>query len=174
MQNNVFQFGNTYWLQQDGMAMGTPPAPDYATLYFGIHELDIVPLFANSLVAYFRYINDCIGIWLHHPDPILDLQLWTAFQAMMNAYGKLTWVFTPFAKCVDFMDLTISITETGIPTCIFGKKLNLYLYIPPHSAHSPGVLHGLIIGMIFWNDKSHLLPNDLLERQEDCNSQILW
>jgi hypothetical protein len=121
MQNNVFQFGNTYWLQQDGTAMGTPPAPDYATLYFGIHELDIAPLFANSLVAYFRYIDDCIGIWLHHPDPIVDLQQWTAFQAMMNAYCKLTWVFTPFAKCVDFMDLTISITETGIHTRIFEK-----------------------------------------------------
>ena len=161
MRNNVFKFGNTFWLQQDGTAMGTPPAPDYATLYFGIHELEIGPTFAHSLIAYFRYIDDCIGLWKHHPDPNVDLQNWNDFKFAMNTYGKLTWVFTPLSKRVDFMDLTLSITDTGIHSKIFEKKLNLYLYIPPHSAHSPGVLRGLIIGMISrifrlttdWRDK---------------------
>jgi hypothetical protein len=66
----------------------------------------------------------------------------------MNTYGKLTWVFTPFSKRVDFMDLTLSITDKGIHMRIFEKKLNLYLYIPPHSTHSPSVLRRLILGMI--------------------------
>jgi hypothetical protein len=43
--------------------------------------------------------------------------------------------------------LELSITKTGIHTSIFEKKLNLYLYIPPHSAHAPGVLRGLVTGM---------------------------
>jgi hypothetical protein len=161
MRNNIFQFGDTYWIQEDGTAMGTPPAPDYATLYFGIYELEIGPRFKNSLAAYFRYIDDCLGLWLHHPDPSVDLQRWNDYKFAMNTYGKLTWVFTPFSKRVDFMDLTLSITDKGIHTRIFEKKLNLYLYIPPHSAHSPGVLRGLIIGMISriyrlttdWQDK---------------------
>ena len=43
--------------------------------------------------------------------------------------------------------------------------MNLYLYIPPHSAHSPGVLYSIIFGHIYCvfhlcsdqaNQKSHI------------------
>jgi hypothetical protein len=135
MRNNVFRFGDTFWIQQDGTAMGTPPAPTNATLYFGIHEMDICPRFAHCLVAYYRYIDDCFGIWRHHPNPTIDEQNWNEFQVAMNSYGRLTWEFTPLAKTADFLDLTLSITKKGIHTSIYEKKLSLYLYIPPHSAH---------------------------------------
>jgi hypothetical protein len=147
MRNNLFKFGDTFWIQKEGTAMGTPPAPNYATLYFGIHEMDIAPLFREMLAAYFRYIDDCLALWIHHPDPLVDAQNLAAFKEAMNSYGKLTWEFTPLSQSVDFLDLTLEITESGIQTKLFEKELNLYLYIPPHSAHSPGVLRGLVIGM---------------------------
>jgi hypothetical protein len=34
MNNNIFQFGDTYWLQIDGTAMGVSPSCVYATIYF--------------------------------------------------------------------------------------------------------------------------------------------
>ena len=48
------------------------------------------------------------------------------------------------------MDMTISIHEGRIVTSLYEKAMNLYLYIPPHSAHSPGVLSGLMSGNILW------------------------
>ena len=39
MTQNIVQFSDKYFVQQCGTAMGTPPAPTYATIYFGIHEL---------------------------------------------------------------------------------------------------------------------------------------
>jgi hypothetical protein len=71
-----------FWIQQDNTAMGTPLAPNYATLYFGIHELEIGPIFKDSLAAYFRYIDNCLGLWLHHPDPSIDLQRWYDYKLL--------------------------------------------------------------------------------------------
>jgi hypothetical protein len=38
MRNNIFSFGETYWLQLTGTAMGTPAACNYATITFGHYE----------------------------------------------------------------------------------------------------------------------------------------
>ena len=62
-------------------------------------------------------------------------------------YVNLKWEHSPRGNTVDFMDLTVTITNNNsIETTLFEKKLNLYLYIPPHSAHPPGVLNGLVLG----------------------------
>ena len=46
------------------------------------------------------------------------------------------------------MDMTISIHEDRIVTSLYEKLMNLYLFIPPHSAHHPGVLTVLVSGNI--------------------------
>jgi hypothetical protein len=148
MRRNYFKFGDTYWPQTTGTAMGTPPGCVYATLYFGIWELEIVPFFQDNLPYYRRYIDDVFGIWKHHPDPVIDQQTWMAFQASMDSYGKLEWEFSERTQRTHFLDLDLQLTPAGITTTLYEKEMNLYLYLPPHSAHPPGVLRGLIIGMI--------------------------
>jgi hypothetical protein len=152
----------TFWLQKDDTAMGTPPAPTYATLYFGIHELTICPTFAHCLVAYFHYIDNCHGIWLHHLDPAINLANWNAFQVAMNSYGKLTWEFTPLAKHVDFMDLTISVTDKRYPhTYLQEKTQPIFVHFPAFRTcawNSSWTCH--------WYDKPNLPSHDLTARQE--------
>ena len=44
--------------------------------------------------------------------------------------------------------MMISIREDQIITSLYEKSMNLYLYIPSHSSHPPGVLTILVSGNI--------------------------
>jgi hypothetical protein len=147
MRQNVFKFGDTFWKQNTGTAMGTPPGANYAELYYGTWEINFLDNFKDHLALYCRYIDDGIGLWIHHPDPDTDRNAFASLQATMNSFGSLEWVFSALSKTINFMDVCLSITPTGIKSTLYEKPMNLYLYLPPRSAHAPGVLPGLIIGM---------------------------
>ena len=170
MKNNIFAFGDTFWLQKAGTAMGTPPAPTWATIYFCIWEMIIIPEF-DELLFYKRYIDDGFALWL--PNPARDnAQRLAEFQQRMKSFGAdhefftaqnqtltpLQWTFSDLATSAIFLDLNISISNGVIETTIYEKELNLYLYIPPHSCHSKGVLKGLIYGMT--HRAKHLNTNE--------------
>jgi hypothetical protein len=162
MKNNIFQFRDTYWLQVASTAMGTPPAPDYATLYFAIYEYYLIPLFPE-ISYYRRYIDDGFALWLPNPThlPALQDQRYQEFQDSIQKYGHdheffqdnalrpLQWTFEKRCKKAIFLDLSITLNDDTIETTIYEKKLNLYLYLPPHSCHPPGVLKGLIFGFAY-------------------------
>ena len=76
--------------------MGAPPAPPYATIYFAIHELKIVPKY-QSLAFYKRYIDDALGRWRRHADLAVDLLNWNNFQADMNNSMEY-WLGIHFSK----------------------------------------------------------------------------
>ena len=68
----------------------------------------------------------------------------------MQDYYGLEWIFDEISKKVNYMDMIISIRKDRIVTSLYEKSMNLYLYIPPHSSHPPGVLPGLVSGNILW------------------------
>ena len=147
MTNNIFTFGDTAWRQRTGTAMGTPPAPPYATLFFAIHEDALLAEFKDNLFLYRRYIDDVFGLWTV-TDPGTDADTWARFQTRLNAFHGLPWDVSDRSTTVDYMDLTVVLDGGRLHTTLFEKALNLHLYIPPHSAHPPGVLNGLVMGMV--------------------------
>ena len=72
----AFVFGDTYG--SNTIAMGAPPAPLFASPYYGIYELDLYLEFGLLLHYPKWFIDDQFGIWRHHPDPIVDRQKWAA------------------------------------------------------------------------------------------------
>ena len=66
MNNSMFAFGDTFWLQTAGTAMDTPPAPTWATIYFCLWELVIIPEL-DEIKFYKRYIDDGFATWQVNP-----------------------------------------------------------------------------------------------------------
>ena len=160
MTTSVFQFGNTWWQQMIGTAMGTPCACSYATLFFAYYErMVICPKYKNNLIFYKRYIDDIFFVWKHdsaNPNAFAD------FQTDLSAQCKLEWITENLSNKVDFLDLSISIDEGRFTFKTFQKAMNLYLYIPSHSAHTPGLLKSLIYGLVTTYHRQNSLHADFL------------
>ena len=164
-ENNLFKLGDTYWKQISGTGMGTPPAPPWAMLFFGLHEKHLLQKWDTCLYLYKRFIDDVFGVWLVHHDPTENKKLWDEFCSDMNSWHGLRWTFHPPSTIQNFMDLTISIVNNRFSATLYEKEMNLYLYIPPHSSHPKGVLTGLIFGQV-------LRIRRLCTINDDANTKI--
>jgi len=146
MNNNIFQFSDTFWKQLSGTAMGTPPACMWATLFFDRHKQNLCTTYNRWLLDWACYIDDGIGIWNWDGSPEC-IQAFTDFKRELQQF-HLTWEVSNPQASVNYLDITLTIKNGQISSDLFEKKLHLYLYLPRASAHPPGVLKGLIAGSI--------------------------
>ena len=200
MENNVFQFGDRFWIQLICAAMGTPMACTYATIYYAIKEEELLRKYHKEfnmidqpshyrigniwrptkpnpapLLLYSRLIDDSFQIW----DTALlppDMPLYKLVDSLttMMAFGKLEWTVEQPTREASFLDLTLTINPDGaITTRTFVKPMNLHLYIPPQSAHSKGVLKSLIFGNVFryWSQNSN--HRDFIATTKDFFGHLL-
>ena len=144
MRNNRFKFGDVLVKQIKGIAMGMSPAPPISNLYVAIHEEEEVLqyLACKWLLFLKRFIDDGIGIWLHHPDPAEDERRWKEFQNVV-ARGDLAWDFSKRSNQIDFMDVTISLVDNRVEFKLFEKPLALHssTFIYPTAFESPSRRH---------------------------------
>jgi hypothetical protein len=157
-----FRFGDYFFHQEDGTAMGAPPAPSFAMLYYGVHaHFTLLPTFQDNLAYNGRYIENN---WICITDPEIDSFRWDSFKEH-TGFGKLVCDVSERQQTVNFLDLRISLHPSGrITTRLYKKALNLHLYLSPLSAHPPGLLSGLVHGMPY---QIIMLTSDLLDTSED-------
>jgi hypothetical protein len=169
MNNNIFIFSKTKWLQLSGMAMGTPAACAYATITYGHYENTVILTeFAPNLLYYRRYIDDIFGIWI--PPDSHQTEKWKTFEDKLNQWGSLEWTVEKPPNKTVFLDLNIKLINSKIFTSTFQKSLNLYLYLPPRSAHPPSCLKGLIAGKMrrYWIKNSQDGFTEILKKFIIC------
>jgi hypothetical protein len=169
MNNNVFQFDDTYWLQTCGTSMGTSCACSYATLYWAyIERKHILPKWKHQLYFLRRFIDDKFGIWTGSAEDFEH------FKQDLNSYCQLKWTSDELKTTVNFLDLTITVNnQHQIITKTFQKPTNLHLYIPPASAHPPGVLKSLIYGNLhrYWKQNTHI--EDFIEITKQFANRLI-
>ena len=74
---------------------------------------------------------------------------WKTFQDKVNDNHGLTWEFSTLSTLATLLDMQFQISDNRrITTTLHEKPIALHLFIPPHSAHRPGVLRSHIFGNI--------------------------
>ena len=121
--------------------------------------------FGARLQLYRCFIDDVLCTWPVDTKPAENIRQWTSFVDLMQEYYGLEWMFEERSKKVNYMDMTISIQKGRIVTSPYEKAMNLYLYIPTHSAYPPGVLTVLVSGNI-------LRIHSLCSKKEDINLRM--
>jgi len=145
MENNIFEFGDMYFHQLTGTAMGTSAAVMWATIYFAVHEEFLLNKYRDELhLCYARFVDDMFGVWTG------THARWLEFKDDTDNFGLLRWDHMEhLSNSVVFMDLTISIDPNGnIITKTYQKPINLYQYLPPHSAHPPHIIKGVVFSLL--------------------------
>ena len=165
LRHNIMRLGDVITKMIRGIAMGTSLAATVSNIFMGSYEADnVVAQFKDCAPFLRRFIDDGLGKWERHPDHARDQANWSRLKGVINASG-LRWIFSERSKSVVFMDMTISIVNGKVETSLYSKPLNLYLYIPSHSCHAPGVLRSLLSGMI-------LRIYQLCSKAEDIDKEI--
>jgi len=150
MKNNLFQWGDCFFLQIKGTAMGTSSACMWATIYYAVHECELISIWQDRLLTFHRFIDDMFGIWI--PDTsypyLTHQQHWEEFVSDLP-FGELIWEDIELGNRLHFLDLWITIdTNNHIVTETYQKELNLYQYIPPASAHPHHMMKGIIYSLM--------------------------
>jgi hypothetical protein len=141
--------------------MGTSCAIVFANLYEGWHErVTILPRYkgllplqpnqpslelalpAKPLAEHKRFIDNVFGVWIGSEAQFEN------FKHDLSNFGILTWDVSNLSKSVNFLDMTISIKDGQISTKTYQKENNPYLYITPYSAHPPGMITGVVFGVV--------------------------
>lgn len=117
MENNIFKFGNLYFLQLLVTVIGTSIAVMWATLYFTYHKVHTILTNHHQHLLYFkRCINNMLGICTGN-----ITTEYKAYAIDLDNFGVLTWDVTQISPStsVNFLDMTIIIKND----CIVTKKL---------------------------------------------------
>lgn len=126
--------------------MGTSCACNYVILFFDCYERTILlQKYKRNLLFYKKMMIYLVYGYM----TLLNPNKWELFKNALDNVCQLKWTHTNICRSVDFLDITIVIgSNWNISTKTLQKKMNLSLYIPPHFAHTPGLMKTLVYGIL--------------------------
>ena len=123
LSNNYLRFGNNYYRQTSGIAMGSRVAPPLAIIFMGSLEHHFNDTAPSKPDIYMRYIDDVLGVWTHG-----SASLQQYFRHINSAHPSIKFTIdsTENAPSIPFLDTKITVEPTA--------RYTTELYIKPMSA----------------------------------------
>ncbi|CAJ0961662.1 unnamed protein product [Ranitomeya imitator] len=142
LYENFFLYGDTYYVQRQGTAMGSNVAAAYANAYMDSFEETFVytdDRFKRYVDCYLRYIDDIFLIWTG-PTDILQ-----AFHQTLNSvYPELHFTMQYDPARISFLDTLVQRDDQGrLSTDIFSKPTDCNSLLHYSSSHPKATRNSL-------------------------------
>jgi len=133
VNQNYFRFQDTIYIQNEGLAMGTPASSILSEVYLQhmenttIHEL----LKKHRIEGYFRYIDDILIVY--NDD---NTNIYNVLEDFNNLAPKLKFTLEEEQKNqINFLDITIKKNQKGLSFEVYRKPTITDIIIPNDSCH---------------------------------------
>ena len=141
LTKNYFKFNNEFYLQKQGVSMGSPFAPNYANLFMGKFEEDHVynnNPYSAYIKGYARYIDD---VWFVFS---ANFEMLQEFMSYINTrLPSIKFTLESSLETVNFLDVSVRKTSTGIQTTVYRKPTDRNNYLHFSSYHPGSLKRGL-------------------------------
>ena len=133
LHNNIFRFANGFFLQKIGTAMGTRMAPNYANLFMGDLEEELLQNYPLKPLVWYRYIDDVFFIWTHGRE---ELDKFLQY-ANNNRHGMVfeTTKDSISNVQVPFLDVLVILKDGVLHTDLYTKPTDKFQYLNFKSCH---------------------------------------
>ena len=139
MNNNCFRYGDNYFKQIRGTAMGSPFAPAYANIFMAHFQKTYISSEFDSKIFWLkRYIDD---IFMIVP---LDFNSEDFLNHLNSCRPTIKFTMSLPDISVPFLDLLISLTLDGISTDLYSKPTDSHKYLRPSSSHPKHIFRAIV------------------------------
>ena len=135
---NCFNFGDLFFLQVHGIAMGTKLAPNYANLFMSDFENKHVFTQPVQPIYYRRYIDDIFFIW---DRTVSELENFVNHLNSVHPTIKFTKDISN--TTITFLDLDIYKKDNSLQTKTHFKLTNTFSYLHGTSNHPSSTFKGI-------------------------------
>ncbi|CAJ0940384.1 unnamed protein product [Ranitomeya imitator] len=172
LQNNFFLFGDQYYLQTQGTAMGANVALAYANIYMDNYENAYVynnTLFRTYSQCWLRFIDDIFCLWTGPHDTLLR------FTEYLNSIRpELQFTLNSNPMQIPFLDTLVIREPNGfLATDIFSKPTDSNSLLHYQSCHPISTKHSLPRSQFKRVARIVSKPSLLPERLEEMSHKFM-
>ncbi len=146
---NTLCFGDRFFHQIKGTAMGTPMAVNYANCFMGRFEEEMLSKYeaqhGRRPALWLRFIDDVFVVWQgSSADFNHFLAFCDNFAASNNYRSNIRFTSSTPSKTANFLDTTVTVTPDGtLTTSLYSKPTASYQYLHRNSYHAKHVTNSL-------------------------------
>lgn len=171
LMHNAFCYGEQWYIQKTGVAMGTPVAPTLANLFLAIWEEEFIYSVNNphiSSIKYWgRYLDDTLILWDGPREEFFD------FVEYLN-HNSVNMQFTAEwgGNQINFLDVSISNNEGSLKTCGYRKKTATNSLLHFNSYHPYHVKRAVSYGQFIRLRRINTDYNDFIFQAQDLMDRL--